>query len=366
VGTEQIMLLANRGDSLDTRLILRYDTLPAVYNFGADTINVVDSAFLDFTFDSLAKNVTVPVTISVYDIDSTGSEDTSASVLAARFTQARLIGSRTLDPGKAVDTVSVPVLAAVVQNRVQTGKRLRVGVQVTTSTPGQSVSLHQPAVEVTSSLGVSEGVRISIHVTHDTVRDTVAYLPSSKVVGSNFLDALALRDFMIVVRGNPAPPSGTIAIGGLPTKRAYFRFALPPNLVDSAIVIRATLLLTQVASGSPDPTDSMLVRPFVGAATSTVMDPERAGKLTSSLVVFDPLVTHPATSGVQEIQIAPAFGVWALQDSSVFPRAIILESGNEFVSPQQALFYSSDDVVPVALRPKVRITYTPRTRIGTP
>src|SRR4051812_26856880 len=62
LGTEQLMLLASRGDSLDTRLILRYDTLPQSYTRNAvlDTITAVDSAFLRFTFDSTAKTVTSP------------------------------------------------------------------------------------------------------------------------------------------------------------------------------------------------------------------------------------------------------------------------------------------------------------------
>lgn len=362
MGTEQVMLLASRGDTVDTRLIYRFDSLPAtaLATKTATTptaITSVDSVFLRLHFDSLAANVNVPVTLSLYDVDSVGVNDTSPAALAALFTPARLIGTRTLAAGKAVDTVSVQLSNAAVLAKIQNHLPLRIGVQVTASA---SVSLRQPASE--TAFGASLYMRVS----SDFGVPAVTLAPNSRIEGNNYAESAALRDFMIVVIGTPPPPAGMLAVGGVPASRTYFRFSVPPILVDSSIVVRATLLMTQVPSGSPDPTDTMSVQPDVVVAGTAVNDIGRAAQITSStLIPFETFKTFPTTSGAQEIEVAPAFSVWAAQTEATLPRALILMSGREDGSAQQVLFYSTEATDPT-VRPKLRISYTPRTRIGTP
>jgi hypothetical protein len=189
--------------------------------------------------------------------------------------------------------------------------------------------------------------------------------PYSQTPTDNSAIAASLADFSLIVKGAQPPPSGVLAVGGIPSTRTYFRFNLPSSLVDSAIVIRATLLLTQVPSTSPGAADTMQIRPVLVVARPLISDVERAAQVTDTLIVpLAPFVTHPQDAGVKAIEIAPVFKIWALQKETDLPRAIVLWSTGEGSSPKQALFSSSS--APVDSRPKLRISYTPRTRIGTP
>ena len=118
--------------------------------------------------------------------------------------------------------------------------------------------------------------------------------------------------------------------------------------------------------GDRDPTDSMAIQPILVLAGPTVLDPSRAAQITAPLTVLglSPVKTPPGSAGVREFQIGPAFHYWSIQTAAQLPRAIVLQSVTEDYSAQQALFYSSSAVP--ALRPKLRISYTPRARIGVP
>jgi hypothetical protein len=110
----------------------------------------------------------------------------------------------------------------------------------------------------------------------------------------------------------------------------------------------------------------MFIQPYLVLAGPGIKDPARAAQITAPPTVLglDPLRTPPGSSGVREIQIGPAFKYWSIQNASELPRAIVLQSLAEDFSPQQAFFYSSSSAP--ALRPKLRISYTPRSRVGVP
>lgn len=363
-GTETLMLLANRGDTLDTRVIIRFDTLPQTQVTSATDgsevpITEVDSAALLVTVDSAAAALTVPATISVYDVDSPGAvDDTSATALAALFTPARLITQATYAAGAFVDTLRIPLPNSFILAKAQAKARLRLGLRVSASV---SVSARVRAVES----GIPSGLRF--RTSADTAVAPKLLSPHSATPTTNVSIANNLSDFTIVVRGTPPPPAGLLTVGGLPGTRAYFLFNIPPSIIDSSLVVRATLLLTQAASNSPDPADTMLVQPYIILAGAAVSDPLKASQIVASqsLVAFNRLKTLPGQSGVREVEVAPAFRVWPAQNETDLPRAIVLQSSQEDYSPQQVLFYSTAAADPT-LRPKLRISYTPRARIGVP
>ncbi|HEY7899533.1 MAG TPA: hypothetical protein VIC03_14060 [Gemmatimonadaceae bacterium] len=362
-GTEPQMLLANRGDTLDTRVIIRFDSLPSTSRTSATATAVpiayLDSAILTLQIDSAAINVGAPVTMSIYDVDdSTAVDDTSASVLAPLFTPSRLITSIQFAAGQVVDSLKIPLPKAFLLAKAQARARLRLGLQV--SALNKSVEFRVFGQE--SGFGAVLATRTS----PDTSVAPVIMSPYSVTPTNNASIAKSLGDFTIVVKGTPPPPPGTLTIGGLPGTRAYLRFNIPPAISDSSLVIAATLILTQQPSPSPDPTDSMFIQPVLVLAGPTVTDPIRAAQITAPITVLGlaPLKTAPGDSGVREVQIGPAFRYWSIQTAAQLPRAIVLQSSTEDYSAQQALFYSSSAIP--ALRPKLRISYTPRSRVGVP
>jgi hypothetical protein len=210
------------------------------------------------------------------------------------------------------------------------------------------------------------GATLTTRISPDTAVAGITMAPYSVTPSTNLSIAQSLGDFTIVVKGTPPPPPGILTVGGLPGTRAYLLFNVPPSISDSSLVVAATLLLTQEASASPDPADSMSIQPYLVLAGPGILDPARAAQITAPATVLGltPLKTPPGSSGVREVQIGPAFRYWGVQSVSLLPRAIVLQSLAEDFSPQQAFFYSSSAAP--ALRPKLRISYTPRSRVGVP
>lgn len=367
LGTSPFMLVASRGDTLDTRLIVRFDTLPPVSAKSAtDTstgtsFQFADSVYLRLRIDSLGAALSVPATLSVYDVDTGSGDDTTVAVLAPLFTPSRLIATAQVPAGKLADSVAIRLPNSFLTSKAAAKARVRLGVQISASTSA--------SVRVASTQ-TGYGPSIVLRNYPDTTHSPILLNPFSTTPTTNSSIAGSLADFSIVVRGTPPPAPGLLAVGGLPGKQAYLRFDVPAKIVDSSLVIRATLLLTQLPSQSPDPTDTMLVQPHLILAGPTVSDPAKAAQVLADTVML-PLSrlaatrTTPASSGVREIEIAPAFAFWAAQSDSTLPRAITLRSAQEDYSPQQALFYSPTASDP-SLRPKLRISYTVRSHIGLP
>lgn len=361
-GTEQQMLLANRGDTLDTRVIFRFDTLPstsqATQSANAVPIAYVDSVMLKLLVDSSAYNVGVPVTVSVYDVDdSTMVDDTSATALTPLFTPSRLITSTVFPPEALVDSIRIPLPSDFVLAKAQAKARLRLGLRVSAST-----SVHFRVSAQESGFSPVLYMRVS----PDTLVGAVALNPHSVTPANNVSIASSLGDFTLIVKGTAPPPPGMLTVGGLPGTRAYLLFNVPPAITDSSLVVAATLLLTQQANQSPDATDSMSIQPYLVLAGPGVIDPTKAAQVVAPLTVLGlaPLLSPPATAGVREFQIGPVFKYWEVQTASLLPRAIVLKSTQEDYSAQQILYYSSSAAPD--LRPKLRISYTPRSKVGLP
>lgn len=365
LGTSPFMLVASRGDTLDTRLIIRFDTLPGVSAKSATdtttvtTLQYADSVYLRLRMDSLAATLTVPVTLSVYDVDTSVGDDTTAAVLAPLFTPSRLVADTLIPAGKLVDSVRIRLPNAFLTDKAAAKARVRLGVQISAAS---SASLRVAATQT------GFGPSIVLRNYPDTaVHKPIALLPYSATPATNTSIASSLADFSIVVAGTAPAAPGVLTVGGLPGTRAFFRFNVPSRIVDSSLVLRATLLLTQVPSTSPDPTDTMRVQPYLVLAGPPVTDPAKAAQIVADtgVVGLEALRTVPGGAGVRQIEIAPVFRYWAAQRDSALPRAITLRSAQEDYSPQQARFYSPSATDP-SLRPKLRISYTLRSRIGLP
>jgi hypothetical protein len=276
--------------------------------------------------------------------------------LAAQFTPANLIGVYHAGIGRLIDTLSIRLDNAAVLNHIQTALPLRIGLQVSSS---QSVTTRVYATNTLRSPG------LTLRVSPDSSVAQKAVIPSSTTPVGNPTFAAYLRDFFVVVQGAVPAPPGMLVVGGIPGSRTYLRFNIPTRYLDSSIVVRATLLLNQVGSSALDGADTMRIQPFLGVAAPFVTDPAQAALITSYRIApMDPLGTLPNQTTPVEIEVAPVFRVWAVQADSLLPRAIVLQPLIE-PSPQQALFYSSEAADPT-LRPRLRISYTLRTRIGTP
>jgi hypothetical protein len=356
-GTEAEMLVATRGDTVDSRAVIRFDSIPARYTKSlSDTtsfaITRADSARFQFRVDSLKSKLAGAVTVELYDVN-TDAPDSVTSAVAALFTPDRLITSKLVAPSNLKDTVTIELPAQAILSRL--GQRMRIGLRAF-STEG-SVQFTIRSVES----GFPE--QLYFRVDQDTAIKPISLNPYSKTPTGQSSIARSLSDYTLVVKGPPAPPPAALDVGGLPAKRAYMRFDIPAFLADSAQLIRASLLLTQLPDRSVDPLDTARIVAHVSLAAKAVTDIARAAQITA-VTSLDTLIVAPGDSGLKILEIGQIMGLWRTQNLANTPRAIVLVSGNEGEAPVRALFFSTEAAP--SLRPRLRISYSTRNSRGLP
>jgi hypothetical protein len=197
--------------------------------------------------------------------------------------------------------------------------------------------------------------------------DTLQVAPLSRTPEGQAQLQIDLSSFTLVLAGTPPAPPGEIAVGGLPGRRTLLRFALPPNIVDSSTVLRATLVLTQSPVRGGLESDTLLLQPLAVTTSEPVTDLSRRMLLASNalspfsgrrVLSTTPLRLEPADSGEVEIPIPELVGAWRTFNDFGFLPELVLASVNEGASPVQVRFFSIE--AEPALRPKLRVSYIQR------
>lgn len=356
--TRDFTMLA-QGDTADVRLVMRFDTLPNTFrhpNASVDSaVTRVDSARIVFVVDTSIGRPKAPVTIEAFDVDTTADDSLYAALLPL-FRADRLIGSRTFQVSEIRDTLPLPIDSSVVLAKATAGTRLRVGLRISSTQPAR--------LRVAGSFYVP---RLTYRVSPDTLvkKDTVE-IQSKTPAGQSIATIYAM--YPIVVSGAlPIPAPTVLAVGGVAGARSYLRFDVPAILVDSVQVIRASLLLNQVASrvvASSADTIAMLVNPVL--AGSQITDVSTILQLAGSGTTFgvDSVRLVPKDAGPRSIELVNLFRAWRSVGSANTIRAIVLRAKAEGSSPAELDFVSNDG--PLALRPRLRLTYVPRRGFGLP
>ena len=359
IGTEPFLLVASRGDTLDARVVMRFDTLAQRFTRGSadSAIYSIDSAKVTMLLDSTGTKATAPVTVEVYDVDTTAADTATAATLAM-FRPDRLIGSQTYEPAALKDTLRVSldngrVLAKLIGAEP---RRLRLGFRLT-STASAQIRI------VSRNSGVAS--EIAYDPSPDTAVKSLVNSLESRTPADNALLRNDLADYQLVVRSQNPDDANFLGVGGLPAQRTFFRFNLPSRLVDSTTIVRATLLLTQVASSSVDASDSLTIYPQVVRAALELQDVVRsAGILNPPVLEIDSLRMRPNESGVRSIEMVGALREWKAIGPKTLQRGIVLRSKAEGAEAPVVRFYSSKAAP--QLRPRLRITYVNKVDFGVP
>jgi len=357
LGTEPVLLLANRGDTLDTRVVVRFDSLPQTFLPAGDTTQAivhVDSAYLALMIDTLSIKGEAPVTIEAYDVDTTANDTSTAAVLAL-FRPDRFISSQTFARADLTDTLKYFISNDVVLSKIQNKLPLRIGLRATGTESSQ--------IRISST---ESGFPPLMHfrATPDTTTKPLTVTLLSKTPVGQAIAAANLSDYTVIAKAPPQASPTILAVGGLPPRRVYFRFDIPAKIIDSSTVVRATLLLNQIQNSSLDPTDTVRVLPQVVLAGRVVTDPQKAAQIIANISA-DTLTLRPGDAGLVNVELARAVTLWHLQKPDTLARAIVLKPVIEGGTPLEIRFSSSEDVV-AALRPRLRISYTRQVPLGLP
>lgn len=355
LGAEARLLLAARGDTLDARVILRFDSLPSTYRVGLDTVDItqVDSASLRLVIDTAAIKGDEPVTIEAYDVDTTASDTSTATVLAL-FRPDRFLISQTYTRAQLTDTIVYLLPNAHVLAKAQSGQRMRLGLRAT--------SIRSIQIPFSSEEGGSPP-RVRFRIAADTSIQPFTITPFSREPAGDPIAANNLGDYTVFARRPPEGSPSDLAVGGLPARRTFLRFDIPSNIVDSSTIIRATLILNQIPNPLLDPTDTVWVVPQLVMAGAAVTDPTKAAQILTGLGI-DTARVRPGDSGPVLLEVVPAFQLWKALKPEDTPRAIVLLSRDEGGSPLQIRFSSLESAP--GLRPRLRISYTNDAPLGLP
>jgi hypothetical protein len=357
LGRETALLLAKRGDTLDTRVILRFDSLTSRALIGGidSAIVSIDSAYLQLRVNTAASKVTAPIRIDLFDVDTIAGDTTTAAVLAL-FRPDRLLGGTTIDTNQVRDSIRVFFDNAKLLAKITAKARLRVGLRLT-SAEGAMLSL-----------GASDATQSAIlrydPDPADTAVKELTVVLRSDTPADQPQTQFDLLDYVVFEKVPAGGPSTVLAVGGLPSRRSFLRFDVPARLLDSATILRATLLLVQAPNRSIDPTDSVLVLPQLVLAGEEVTDLIRAAGLIS-LAPVDTIRLAPGDSGLRQLEMVAAVSTWSLLSNRFRQqKAIVIRSTVEGSDPFEAWFFSSE--AEPALRPKLRLSYALRTNFGIP
>jgi len=364
LGAEARFFIASMGDTLQTRAVVRYDSLPK--HFRANSV-AEDSLIYAIDTGSYVRLTIVtgdtlgaPTTIEVYDVDLNGAEESDPAAVEAAFTPARLLGSRTFPADSLRDSARVPIDPVRLLAKIQAdspSNRLRIGIKVS------STGMTRLSMQSSNSLGGAPTL-----IFRPSEADTVPLItlgPLSRTPENNEFVRADMADYLVVATAPPDPPPDVLRVGGLPGRRAYLRLDIPPWLLDSTNIVRATLLLTQRPNPqAPEPNDSVAVEEFRVAASNEITDLSRALLFVQRFRDLDSIRVVAADSGAREFELINLVRTWKGTTVAKTPRAVALVVRSEGELARMVDFFSRE--APLSVRPRLRITYMPRAAGGLP
>jgi hypothetical protein len=143
------------------------------------------------------------------------------------------------------------------------------------------------------------------------------------------------------------------------------RFQVPRGLADSTTIVRATLELVQRPARGVGRNDSVTVRSLAVTASEAITDVRRSANLlaASTLVGTDSLRLSPSDSGRRVIAVVQLVRAWRSLPEGT-QRALVLRSALEGSEAGEIRFFSREAAA--GLRPRLRLSYIPRTDFGLP
>lgn len=371
LGYETSLLLSRRGDTLDTRVIIRFDTLVRDYAPSSDTlrpVHTVDSASISIRLSKTKLAVPATFFLDLYDVSDTTLNDTIPSTLLPLFVPARLLGSLRVDSAGFSDSlpVRIPLDTAALMRAVrEAAGGMRVGIRIRSTSPvaflvtpsdnpGLGPQLRFRPISATP--GGSDSTAIAFSIT-----------PTSRTPARPLFANADLLDYLVVAAAPNLRAAERFSVGGVPSVRSYLRFNLPLWLTDSSFVVRAQLEFTQDPIYGLDRRDSIVVYPQLAVAGHAVTDLARAASLLAPAGFFitDSIRRAPADSGIVAIEINSLIRQWiTVNGVRPIPSAIVLRAAEEGYSAVGLRFFGLGAAP--ALRPRIRISYVRNTNFGRP
>ena len=345
---EASFLLVSNLDSLKSLVLLRFDTLRTKWTVGTDsaTLGVVDSVRLALNIvqrDTAAKALRVVLHRLPAQFDTAATY----ALMQPYFADSTLWDTSAV--GEIPDTLASGTVTLAAPDTL---KPLAVDSGVVAL--GLSLVGAPP-----TALAIGSGNQGTIrpvlyfyvhgHLITDTLRrDTLPRVLSLLPTFATY-----------VMSPDPGqPPSGVLAVGGMPTARATLRLGLPKTVVDSNAIVRATLILSTL-----DPVGGFARDSFLLAAQPILRDYGPKSLLYPDSSIAGVTWLHPGQSGQVQVDITRLLRLWGTTTGDSLPRTLVLR-----VVPEGSLLSAVNfrGVAAGAGAPQLRVTYVRRYTFGIP
>ena len=384
LGTETNLLVARyadaQGDSIVSGAVLRYDSLQRNFPRTDTTapfvpVASVTSASLQFTSTPDTAMIRDSVRFEVFDIDA-NVPDLDTATIHQLFLSRPALGTLNVKKDSVASLHVVPLDTAFIRQHVTSGTRVRLGVRLFSygnGTTGNAQVGITPITSTSSATGTKTGPTLQ-YAGHAAApaTDSLTFVNYSASKSSGGPEFKYLANYQLVLKGSPPTPSNVVAVGGLPSSRLYMRFTLPGALIDSSTtIVRATLLLHQQGDPNFARVDSISLTPRVVVASPIVTDVSKAALLLADPTTV-PLLSvrvNPSETRVDTLVLvsktANLVTLWRAEGPNRMQRAIVLQSSGEGRDARRFLLYTNASPVD-SLRPRLHLTYIPRSGFGLP
>jgi len=361
----------DHGDTLQTALIVRYDSLPERFDTTSihkdpDSLKItgIDSASITFSVVARTGSDTLLVTDSVffdiYDVN-VDARDLDTAVVRVLVQPPNVpIATRAVPKDSAQGLIRVPIPNDFLLARILNRERFRVGIRVRSASRVQ--------VKLASLATAEVQLRFKAFAPVDTgpflvIPNASPARPAPQVEG--------LSVYPILLKVKPPAAPGLMSVGGLPGVRVFLHFDIPRGIIDSATIVRAQLILRQRSDSGIQDTLQISLLPHVVAADTTIVDLEKLALLIPSsgavgYPVLASLLIAPRDSGERRLPITAVLRYWQFEKSVgvSLQHSIVLTSSVEGADPRRLLFYGS--TAPDSIRPRLEVGFVPRSPFGLP
>jgi hypothetical protein len=384
LGTETNLLVARytdaQGDSIVSGAVLRYDSLQRNFPRTDSTapfvpVTSVTSASLQFTSTPDTSMIRDSLRFEVIDVDANVPDLDTATIHQLILTQPA-IGTLNVKKDSVAALHIVPLDTTFIRQHVTAGQRIRLAVRLFSyghdATGNAQVGI-TPITSKSNATGTQSGPSLQ-YMGHAAApaTDSLQFVNFSVSKSSGGPEFKYLANYQLVLKGSPPPPASVLPVGGLPSTRLYLRFTLPGTLIDSSTtIVRATLLLHQQGDPTFSRVDSISLTPRVVVASPIVTDVSKAALLLADPATV-PLLSvrvNPSETRIDTLVLvsksANLVTLWRAEGPRLMQRAIVLQSSGEGRDARRFLIYPNSAQTD-SLRPRLHLTYIPRSGFGLP
>jgi hypothetical protein len=327
---DAIRMEVSRGGVAESRVVLRFFPFPEEINL--DSIVVIDSFRISLSLSKRSADVS-DLELAVFRLPPDVDAATTFQDLDPFFQDSTKLGTLFVPDSVTAGTISAVFAGAALANLTADSIVAAIGVAFGPALTGFA---HLAAIDSDSSA---------------TTLTRFAQVDTASGELAEASDSVRVEMDTYVFSEMPPPDPTVLAVGGAPAARVLMRTVLPEDIVDSAHVVRATLLLQPAGPALGAPGDTVFVRaqplatdagpksPFLDALEDTLA----LGKADIPVGALEPV----------RIDVTHIVARW--RDNPDLPRSFILLTELEGGSLAEFRFHSSEGIE----SPIMQLTYVP-------